>query len=177
MKTLIVYESMFGNTRMIAEAVAEALRSTGGDVTVAVAAEAPADLGGYDLVVAGAPTHAHTLPQPSSRTQAVSWADDPDKKLKIEAAAQKPGIREWLDGIVVPEPTPRFAAFSTRADIPRIFAGDASAAIKRRLHKRDIGLDAREDFLVDMDSHLVDGEEQRAKAWALKLAPVASARG
>ena len=35
MNALIVYESMFGNTRRLAEAMAEALETSGADVTVA----------------------------------------------------------------------------------------------------------------------------------------------
>ncbi|WP_043447012.1 flavodoxin family protein [Arthrobacter sp. L77] len=175
MDTLVVYESMFGNTRMIAEAVADALRSTG-DVTVATAAEAPVQLSGYGLVVVGAPTHAHTLPQPSSRQEAAAWADDPDRDLTLEADAMEPGIREWLDLMTLSAAEPRFAAFSTRADIPRIFAGDATASIRRRLHRRDLALDAHEDFLVDHDSHLLRGEQQRARDWALTLVPVTSRR-
>ncbi|MHA7239049.1 flavodoxin family protein [Arthrobacter sp. TMS1-12-1] len=174
MNTLVVYESMFGNTRMIAEAVAEALRSSGSAVTVATAAEAPAQVSGYDLVVVGAPTHAHTLPQASSRKEAASWADDGDRDLTLEAGAMRPGMREWLERVTVSPPEPRFAAFSTRADFPRIFAGDATAAIRRRLHRRNLPLAAREDFLVDSDSHLVQGEQERARAWALTLVPVAS---
>ncbi|MBG6224672.1 hypothetical protein IWX63_001234 [Arthrobacter sp. CAN_A2] len=172
MNTLIVYESMFGNTRMIAEAVAEALRPSGSGVTVTTAADAPTDLSGYGLVVVGAPTHAHTLPQASSRTEAAAWADDADRDLTLEADALRSGIREWLERMSPSAPGPRFAAFSTRADFPRIFAGDATAAIRRRLHHRDIAVDAHEDFLVDSDSHLLRGEQQRARDWALTLVPV-----
>ncbi len=177
MNTLIVYESMFGNTRTLAEAIAETLQSAGAGVTVTTAADAPADVADFDLVVVGAPTHAHTLPQTSSRKEAAAWADDPQKALALEAGAQEPGVREWLDRLLLTEPQPRFAAFSTRADIPRIFAGDAAAAIKRRLHKRDVKVDAHADFLVDLESHLVTGEELRAKEWAARLTPVTSGKG
>jgi hypothetical protein len=172
MNTLVVYESMFGNTRTIAEAIAEALRPTATGVTVTTAAEAPADVAGFDLVVVGSPTHAHTLPQPSSRKDAAAWAEDGRKELKLEEGASRPGVREWLADLSIPDPAPRFAAFSTRADFPRIFSGDAASAIRRRLHKRDVDVDAQMDFLVDFDSHLVDGEQQRAREWALTLVPV-----
>lgn len=174
MNALIVYESMFGNTRKVAEAIARALESASVDVTLKRAADAPKELAGYELIVVGAPTHAHTLPQSSSRKEAFEWARDPEKSLALEPDSQRPGVREWLATIVVPDPKPRFAGFSTRVDIARIFAGDASAAIKRQLRKREIDLDAHEDFLVDFDSRLVAGEEQRAQAWATGLVPVAS---
>lgn len=176
MNTLIVHESLFGNTRLISETIAEALRASGGDVTEASAAEAPADLAGFDLVVVGAPTHAHSLPRPSSRTEGAKWADDPRKDLTLEPDALRSGVREWLERVSIPEPKPRFAAFSTRADMPRIFAGDASVAIGRSLGKLDAEVVAHEAFLVDSGSRLLAGEQQRAEAWALTLLPVRSDR-
>ena len=175
MNALIVYESMFGSTRQIGEAIADALQTSGVSVTVTPAAAAPVDLTGYDLVVIGAPTHAHSLPQASSRKDAARWAAEERKELVLEpGAADQPGVREWLERAPVGAPTTRFASFSTRADFPLIFAGDASASIKRRLRKRGVHLDAHEGFLVDFDSHLLKDEPQRAREWAMTLMPVAT---
>ena len=171
MNALIVYESMFGNTRKVADAIREGLGSSGVEATVMTAVLAPVDLGEYDLVIVGAPTHAHTLPQPTTRIQSGAWADDPEKNLRLEPGAHEPGVREWLERIAIPDST-RFAAFSTRVDIPRIFAGDAAATIAKRLHKRGIDVTAHADFLVDRDSHLLRGEEQRAQEWATHLTAV-----
>ena len=173
MNALIVYESMFGNTRRLAEAIADALQTTGVDTTIMPAYKAPSDLSDYRLVVVGAPTHAHSLPRPKSRTEAVEWAADPTKQLTLEPTAGSTGVREWLEGVMLVG-DPRFAAFSTRADIPRIFAGDACAAIAKGLRRHLADLDARADFLVDLDNHLVDGEEDRAREWAGSLLPVPS---
>ena len=173
MNALIVYESMFGNTRKLAEAIADALQTTGVDTTIMPAHTAPSDLSDYRLVVVGAPTHAHSLPRPKSRTEAVEWAADPTKKLTLEPTAGSTGVREWLEGVMLVG-DPRFAVFSTRADIPRIFAGDACAAIAKGLRRRLADVDARADFLVGLDNHLVDGEEDRAREWAASLIPVPS---
>lgn len=70
MNALIVYESMFGNTRKLADAIADALRASGVDTSIMHAQEAPTDLSDYRLVVVGAPTHAHSLPRPKSRAEA-----------------------------------------------------------------------------------------------------------
>src|SRR4051812_43047384 len=113
MNALIVYESMFGSTRIIAEAMAAELRVGGTDTTVVPAGEAPVDVRGYPLVIVGAPTHAHGLPGEQSRKQAVEWAADPAKNLALEPNAAQAGVREWL-GRVAPTRDSRFAAFSTR---------------------------------------------------------------
>jgi hypothetical protein len=173
MNALIVYESMFGNTRKLAEAIADALQTTGADATIAPAHEAPADLSDYQLVGVGAPTHAHSLPRPKSRTDAAEWAADPTKKLGLEPTAGSSGVREWLERVMLVG-NPRFAVFSTRVDIPRIFSGDACAAIAKGLRRRLADVDSHQDFLVGLDSHLLDGEEDRAREWAAGLIPVPS---
>ena len=59
MKTLVVYESRFGNTALIARAVADALREWGAAHLLAVDEVTAPDLAGLDLLVVGGPTHAH----------------------------------------------------------------------------------------------------------------------
>ena len=132
------------------------------------------DAAGYDLVLVGAPTHAHTLPQPSSRTEAAAWARDPVKGLTLEPTARDAGVREWIDGLGTLTPTPRFAAFATRVDMPRIFTGDASTSIAKRLTKAGIRDVEKECYLVSTVNVLVDGEADRAATWAANLASSAA---
>jgi flavodoxin len=55
MKTMVVYDSLYGNTRAIAQSIGEALP---GDVDVLQVAQAnPADLEAADVLVIGSPTH------------------------------------------------------------------------------------------------------------------------
>src|SRR4051794_34303203 len=56
MRALIVYESMYGNTRQIAEAIAEGCRQAGEASVVRAASCDPAMLAGLDLLVIGGPT-------------------------------------------------------------------------------------------------------------------------
>ena len=63
MRTLIVYFSKFGNTRKVAETIAEAMRQAGDARAVGMDQLAPSDLEAVDLVVVGSPTHAFTVPQ------------------------------------------------------------------------------------------------------------------
>lgn len=63
MRALVVYESMYGNTRAIAEAVAEGL-SEATDVKAVPTSEAReilVDNPALDLIVFGTPTHAHGM--------------------------------------------------------------------------------------------------------------------
>jgi flavodoxin len=61
MRALVVYESMYGNTREVADNIADGLR-TEYEVTLVPVAEATGDMvADADLLVAGAPTHMHGL--------------------------------------------------------------------------------------------------------------------
>ncbi len=60
MKTAVVYQSMFGNTKTIAEAIVCGLAQSGPghDVVIMRVADVTADdLAGLDLLVVGGPTH------------------------------------------------------------------------------------------------------------------------
>lgn len=59
-KTLVTYFSRTGNTKLVAEAIAEAL---GADTTIKPMAEA-GDLEPYHLIVAGFPVQTHSVPYP-----------------------------------------------------------------------------------------------------------------
>jgi flavodoxin len=63
MNALVVYHSEFGNTRQVAEAVAEAFQGAGAARTLSTDRLTAADLESVDLVVMGTPTHKMNLPQ------------------------------------------------------------------------------------------------------------------
>jgi flavodoxin len=61
MRTVVVYESMFGNTKTIAEAVAQGLREAG-EVTLGSLDDlSPVQVGDASLLVVGGPTHGHGM--------------------------------------------------------------------------------------------------------------------
>lgn len=164
---LIVYESMFGGTRRIAEAIADGIRASH-DVTltrVTDVGDVPDDIA---LLIVGGPTHAHSLSRPESRADAANWVAKEEMHLELEPGFDQAGIREWLKS--EPRAT-RHAAFDTRADMPRIFTGSAAAAIDKRLTKLGSERIAEPmSFLVDRKSHLMPGEIERARGWGVQLA-------
>jgi flavorubredoxin len=66
MKTVVVYESMFGNTKTIAEAIAEGLGGAGQVVLGSVDDLSPDQVGDARLLVAGGPTHGHGMASPNA---------------------------------------------------------------------------------------------------------------
>ncbi|WP_194411003.1 flavodoxin family protein [Microbacterium cremeum] len=167
-RVVIVYESMFGSTRLIAEAIAEGMRPTVPVTVVPIAAVGDFP-GETDLLVVGGPTHAHGMSRPESRSDAVRWAANEQLDLQLDDAWHDTGIREWLKSS--PPHVDHFAAFDTRVDMPRLFTGSAAAAIDRKLGK--LGAHRLSDprsFLVDRSSTLEPGEIDRARAWGAELA-------
>jgi hypothetical protein len=60
---LVVYFSKFGNTQMLAEAIAEKLAGNGGVRTISSDELTANDLKDADLIVMGSPTHNMNLPK------------------------------------------------------------------------------------------------------------------
>jgi hypothetical protein len=166
MRAVVAYESMFGNTHQIADAIAQGLRPWL-DVDVVPVGEATPLLDGADLLVVGGPTHVHGMSRPRTRTAAVHMAGQ--QRLPVDAAANGGGVRAWLagargDGM-------RAAAFDTRAPGLALFTGRASSGIARGLRRHGFTLVARpKSFLVNGDQHLVDDEVTRATTWGQLLA-------
>ncbi|MGZ4755334.1 MAG: flavodoxin family protein [Acidimicrobiia bacterium] len=169
MKTVIVYESMYGNTHHVADAIREGIGSANDVVVVAVEHAEPELVKAADLLVVGGPTHAHGMSRSMTRKAAVEAAEKPDSDLELEPDAESLGIREWLNGLDRIHAVA--AAFDTRMTGPPALTGRASKGIARRL--RHLGasmLCDPESFLVTKENHLVDDEEQRARAWGAELA-------
>jgi flavodoxin len=163
---LIVYESMYGNTRAIAEAIAEGLG--GGEVLPVHQAGAPAER--LELLVVGGPTHVHSLATIRSRQMAADAVREDGAAHVEPGATEEPGLRAWLrdlpDGGGV-----RAATFDTRLDRSPWFTGVASRGIAKRLRRRGYEVVGSESFLVeDSEGPLEEGELDRARTWGRELA-------
>lgn len=165
---VVVYESMYGNTHLIAEAIADGLRTAGEVVVVPVDRAQPALLAGADLVVVGGPTHAHGMSRATTRRAAVDVARKPDSGVRLDPDAEGGGLREWFSSLG--QLTGRAAAFDTRAHGPAVLTGRASIGIGKKLRQHGFEVVAEPmSFLVTKDNHLESGEADRARQWATQL--------
>jgi hypothetical protein len=168
MNALVVYESMYGNTRAIAEAIADGLDNAA-ETTVRPVHQAGVELDGIDLLVVGGPTHMHGLATGLSRRASAQAAQEDGLALE-PGATEEPGLRSWLRELPRGRPV-RSAAFDTRADKAAALTGSAARGIARRLRHRGYDVVARESFLVeDSEEPLAAGEAERARAWGAELA-------
>lgn len=165
MRALVVFESLYGSTAAVAQAVAASLRAEG------VVAEAmPVDhvtlesTEGFDLLIVGGPTHMHGLSRESTRR-----AGAEDAKNTYAEPTIAPGLREWLEDL--PDGAGRMsAAFDTRFDQAAWLTGSAAKAIGKRLSAKGYQLASDKSFFVTKENALADGQLDRATAWGVSLA-------
>ena len=164
MNAVVVYESMYGNTRAVANAIAEGL----GEAAVCPVHEAPETFDGVDLLIVGGPTHIHGLASNLNRGSARDEAKKAGHDV-IEEARAEPGLRMWLNDLPALDEL-HAAAFDTRIARARWFTGTAARSIARRLRAHGCNVIAAESFLVgDMEGPLEPGELERARAWGAEL--------
>lgn len=162
MRSLVVYESWFGNTQQIAEAIAGSLAAEGDAQVVSVDEPLPS-LEHVDLLVVGAPTHVHGLSSRRSREGAL------DQGGRGEGGI---GVRGWIEALPNGARGPLAVAFDTRAPKPVLLVGSAARGIARRLRQRGYALAAEpESFFVEgTPGPLEAGELERAAEWGKALA-------
>jgi flavodoxin len=164
MQATVIYESMYGNTRKVAQAIAEGL---GGARAVPVHQAGPPEEG--ELLVVGGPTHVHGLSSGMSRKGAVDAAQEDGHPVEPGATADY-GLREWLRDLEHVDYEP-VATFDTRIDRSALLTGTAARGIARRMHRRGYEILATESFFVeDSEGPLAEGELDRARAWGESLA-------
>ena len=171
MDAIVVYESVYGNTREVAEAIADGV----GAVAVVPVHEAQQRRDTVDLLIVGGPTHMHGLATKRSRHVAVDTATEDGRSHLQAGALSEPGLRAWLHDLT-PLAAHHAAAFDTRLDKPPWISGAAGHGIAQRLRRLGIDVIATESFLVeDMEGPLEAGELERARAWGTELARSLSA--
>ena len=170
MKTVVVYESMYGNTHLVADAIAAGIREVDGSEVVVVPVDA-ADAALLDgrRPARGRRSDARPRHEPrehpegggrscGSRTAATSpWSPTPRVKACASGSTRSATSRTAA------------AAFDTRIDAPAAVTGRASKGIGKRLRKHGCTLVVEpESFLVTKQNHLVDDEEAHARQRAVR---------
>lgn len=158
MQSVVIYDSRFGNTEKIAEAIGRGA-GTLGDVKVISTAEAAGDAqtltGRPDLLLLGGPTQNR---RPS------------------------PGLRAFLDGLPVSLRGVRSASFDTRYRGPVWLMGSAAAEAAKVILKAggELVAPAESFFIVRRGSlerqTLEPGEIERAEQWGRRVAATAIGR-
>jgi flavodoxin len=146
MDTLVVYDSQYGNTQRIAEAIADAMSVFGQSRAVRADPALPLELQGVDLLIVGCPTQ--------------GWRPTP----AISTVLQK-GAPEQLRGVAV-------ACFDTRFRMPRWLTGSAARVMGRMVAQQGATLLVPPEsfFVQGREGPLLSGELKRAYAWAQALA-------
>ncbi|MFX1521194.1 MAG: flavodoxin family protein [Promethearchaeota archaeon] len=143
MKVLVIYDSVYGNTEQIAQAIGNALGSQEDVKILQVSNVKPEQLTGLKLLIVGSPTH---------------------------GGRPTPAIRDFLNNVT--ESAIReinVAAFDTRVTtrLARIF-GYAAGRIAGRLKRKGGALIASPEgfFVKGGKGPLKEGELERAASWA-----------
>jgi flavorubredoxin len=156
MRSLVAYDTAFGNTERIARAIAGALAEVGVVETRPIGEVPARDIVAADLLVVGGPTQRH-----GASPALVAWLQDV--------------ARSDLGGT-------RAAVFDTRYPMAKLWSGSAADAIARWLRRAGCTLVGRpESFFVETDApepgegrrhdlaRLQLGEVERAAVWARRL--------
>ncbi|KLN32932.1 hypothetical protein FB00_20340 [Cellulosimicrobium funkei] len=166
---VVVYETHFGQTREIAEAVPDGARRAGAVAeAVELATAGPDVVARAKLRVVGAPTHVRGMSRPWTRGRAHAQ--------EVGTQGEIPdGVREWLATLPEGKGGPA-AAFDTRLRSPA--AGGAMHGIVRGLRRHGFTVIADgEGFVVDgAEGPLGAGESDRARAWGQRLARAVAPR-
>lgn len=159
MKTLIVYESAWGNTKAVADAVAAGFSSDDPPQVVGVDAAPPLQGLEVDLLVIGAPTHAFGMSRVGTREDA-----------HLRGGEMLPmGMRDWIGA--AENSSLAVAAFDTHIRHPNM-PGAASRSAAKKLRRLGCTLVVDpESFYVDgYEGPLLLGELERARSWGSELA-------
>jgi hypothetical protein len=167
-QAVVIYESMFGNTAAVAEAVARGLAREGVGVACReVGAVDATEAAAAGLLVLGAPTHTFSLSDTATREDAV--------RRGARSARTERGLREWLATSSPARPGQVVATFDTRlVALRRLRAAGAEKAADLARRHGFVVVGEPAGFLVEgTQGPLVDGEIERAEAWGARLATCA----
>jgi flavodoxin I len=152
MKVLVVYDSVFGNTEQVAQAMGQALAPHGEVETLRVTAVQPEQLAGVGLLIVGSPTRAFRATPATTNL------------LKSLPA-------QGLQGVWVAAFDTRIAPEDTNSGFLRLMVklfGYAAKPLASRMQSKGgtLALPPEGFFVGGTEGPLKEGELERAAAWA-----------
>lgn len=149
MKTLFIYDSQFGNTKRIAQAIGESMEAAGEVQVLHVSDVIPEDIENLDSFIVGSPTQ-RFHPTLSITTLLKSLAARKLKGVRVAVFDKRLTLKEIESHGVL--------AFFVRIH------GHAAKSIGRMLSKKGgkLVLPPERFYVLGMESPLVDGELERA---------------
>jgi flavodoxin I len=155
MNALVVYDSFFGNTEKIAQAIAKGLESKMDVEIMRVSNVKPERLAGFNLLIVGSPTRKF------SPTPAIG------NLLKKFSSNGLAGVRAaaFDTRIAIDDVNSRFLNFMVN------LFGYAAEPIAKRLEKKgaELVMPPEGFIVVDSEGPLKDGELERAEDWAKQI--------
>ena len=177
MKITVVYESMFGNTHQVAQAISDGIREANRNADVqcvSVKDASPELIQSTELLIVGGPTHIRGMTSALSRKMGVKEEQKDEARgepaHELQEDAEGPGVRAWFKGLPTVKDG-RAAAFDTRLEFS--LAGGAAGGIARRLRKHGYHVVSDPEGFIVEDAYgpLRAGEIDRAKQWGAQLVP------
>ncbi|WP_402469434.1 flavodoxin family protein [Isoptericola aurantiacus] len=164
MSALVVYESCFGNTALVARSVGDGIATHMPVRVCSVTCLDDHGTDGEDLVVIGGPTHAFAMSRPQTRRDAMERLGD--------RPVDQAGIREFIDRLAPARSMQLYATFDTRADNVRHLPGSAAHSAARALrHNGHRVVDRGASFYVaGVEGPLLPYERDRAREWGERVA-------
>ena len=155
MKVLIIYDSVFGNTEQVAQAMGNALGSQAEVNILRVGDVKPEHLTGLDVLIVGSPTRAFS-PTPETKKLLGSIPQHGLKGIKVAAFDTRIALSD-VDSRILPV-------------FVKVF-GYAAKPIADRLTKKggDLIISPEGFFVKGSEGPLKDGELERATDWAKQI--------
>jgi flavodoxin len=157
MKALVVYDSVFGNTEKVAQAMGQALGSQAEVQTLRVGDVKPEHLAGLDALIVGSPTRAFS-PTSAIKNWLKSLPSNSLKGVKVAAFDTRIALSDVNSSLLT--------------FMVKLF-GYAAKPIGDRLTKKggDLALAPQGFFVKDSEGPLKDGELERAADWVKQIMP------
>ena len=145
MNALVLYDSQYGDTERIAQAIAETLAEFGEARALRLDPSQPVDLQGVDVFIVGCPTQ--------------GWRPTQAVQSFLEEVSS-----EELRGLAG-------ACFDTRFRLPHFMTGSAANVMAGKLREKGVSLPVEPEsfFVKGTEGPLREGELERAATWARQI--------